>query len=241
MRGFFSVFVWVYYVVLFLLFFIIILFAFILTFPFDKYRKIPNRILAVMATLMMKASPFWSIQMEGIGNYNPSEPTIFVGNHLSFLDMALIYQLPWQMKWVSKQSLAFIPVMGWMVWLTGHLTINRSKKSALKRLSNLVQPLNDKVPVMIFPEGTRSLDGELKAFKNGAFLLAKEYDFKLQPIVVDGGHIALRSGSKLVEPKVDFKISILPAIESENFEDMKSLKEHTHTLIKKELERIRSH
>ena len=241
MRGFFSVFVWVYYVVLFLLFFIIILFAFIITFPFDKYRKIPNRILAVMATLMMKASPFWSIQMEGIGNYNPSEPTIFVGNHLSFLDMALIYQLPWQMKWVSKQSLAFIPVMGWMVWLTGHLTINRSKKSALKRLSNLVQPLNDKVPVMIFPEGTRSLDGELKAFKNGAFLLAKEYDFKLQPIVVDGGHIALRSGSKLVEPKVDFKISILPAIESENFEDMKSLKEHTHTLIKKELERIRSH
>lgn len=190
---------------------------------------------------MMKASPFWNIQMQGLDYYDPNESTIFIGNHLSFLDMALIYQLPWQMKWVSKQSLAFIPVMGWMVRLTGHLTINRSKKSALKRLSNLVQPLNDKVPVMIFPEGTRSLDGELKTFKNGAFLLAKEYDFKLQPIVVDGGHIALRSGSKLVEPKVDFKISILPAIESKNFEDMNSLKKHAHGIIKKELERMRSH
>ncbi|HAW80847.1 MAG TPA: 1-acyl-sn-glycerol-3-phosphate acyltransferase, partial [Balneola sp.] len=88
------------------------------------------------------------------------------------------------------------------------LTINRKSKSALKRLDNLVQPLRDKIPVMIFPEGTRTLDGDLKRFKNGAFLLAHEYGFNVQPMVLDGGHLAMKSGSKIVEPNVNFSISI---------------------------------
>ncbi len=240
MKTVFSFFIWFYFIILFIVFFVIIFLAFLVTFPFDRYRKIPNYILSWMAWFMMKGSPGWKITMQGLEHYDPSKPTIFVGNHQSFLDMALIYQLPWQMKWVSKQSLAYIPVMGWLVWLTGHLTINRSKKSAVKRLSSLVKPLKDNVPVMIFPEGTRSTDGELKPFKNGAFLLAKEYGFRIQPIVIDGGHIALRSGSKLVEPKVNFSLSILEPISSENFESMQSLKTHTYDLIAKELKRIRA-
>lgn len=188
---------------------------------------------------MVRPSPNWKLRIMGEEKYNPEVPTVFVGNHQSFVDMALVYQLPWQMKWVSKRSLAFIPVMGWLVWLTGHLTINRKSRSALKKLDNLVKPIKDNVPVMIFPEGTRSLDGNLKRFKNGAFLLAHEYGFNLQPIVIDGGHKAMKPGSKIVEPKVDFTVSVLDPIKTTEFSDIDILKAHTHQLIENELKRIR--
>lgn len=188
---------------------------------------------------MLKASPNWKLNIEGEDKFNFETPTVFVGNHQSFLDMALVYQLPWQMKWVSKRSLTYIPVMGWLVWLTGHLTINRKSRSALKRLNNLVKPLRDNVPVMIFPEGTRSLDGNLKRFKNGAFILAHEYGFNLQPIVIDGGHVAMKPGSKIVESKVDFKVKVLDPIKTTDFSDIDTLKSHTHQLLDEELQRIR--
>lgn len=241
MKSLFSVFLWTYFCVLFAVFFVIISIAFLITFPFDPYRKIPNRILAMMARLMMMASPNWKIDISGEEKFDPEIPTIFIANHQSFLDMALAYHLPWQMKWVSKRSLALIPVMGWLVWLTGHLTINRKSKSALKKLDNLVQPLKDKVPVMIFPEGTRTLDGELKRFKNGAFLLAMEYGFNIQPMVLNGGHLAMKSGSKVVNPKVSFTISILDPIKTSDFKDLNTLKDHSYKLIAEELQRIRNH
>ncbi len=240
MRAIFSLFVWLYYCVLFLVFFILIATVWVFTFPFDKYRKVPNKVLSWLAWFLLQASPGWKVSILGEENYDPEVPTIFIANHQSFLDMALAYQLPWQMKWVSKRSLALIPVMGWLVWLTGHLTINRKSKSAIKRLGNLVQPLRDNVPVMIFPEGTRSLDGELKRFKNGAFLLAMEYGFRLQPMVIDGGYYAMKSGAKVLNPKVNFTVSVLDPIETKNFEDLNTLKDHAYQLIDEELQRIRT-
>ena len=239
MRLLFSIFVFTYFSFLFLTFFIIISIVFLLTFPFDRYRKAPNFTLSIMARFMMKASPWWKMSFEGEEKFDPSKPTIFVCNHQSFLDMAFIYHLPWKMKWVSKRSLTYIPVMGWLVWLTGHLTINRSSKTALKKLDNLVAPLKDLVPVMIFPEGTRTMDGKLKPFKNGAFLLAKEHGFRIQPMVIDGGYHAMPPGSGLLNPKVNFKLKVLDVIESEDFEDMKSLKDHTYQLMKEELQKLK--
>ena len=241
MKILFSIYLWSYFAFLFAVFFIFIFISFILTFLFDPYRKIPNKILSIMAKCMMMASPNWKIDIQGEDKFNPEIPTVFIANHQSFLDMPVTYHLPWQMKWVSKRSLAFIPVMGWLVWLTGHLTINRSSKSALKKLDNLVQPLKDKVPVMIFPEGTRTLDGDLKRFKNGAFILAHEYGFNIQPMVIDGGHKAMKPGTKIVESKVNFKLSILDPIETKDFNDVNTLKEHAFELIDKELQRIRTH
>ena len=191
-----------------------------------------------MAWCMMRVSPFWNIQIEKHSEFNSTIPTIFIANHESFLDIPLIFQLPWRMKWVVKHSMTYIPVMGWMVKLTGHLTINRSSKSALKKLSNLIQPLTDLVPVMIFPEGTRSLDGNIKSFKNGAFLLALEHGFTIQPIVIDGAYTVLKSGSKLFNWKGNFKLSILEPIDPKGFKDIADLKSFAREQITKEKERL---
>jgi 1-acyl-sn-glycerol-3-phosphate acyltransferase len=184
-----------------------------------------------MAWCMMRPSPSWKMKIEGKEKFDPSKPTIFICNHQSFMDIPFAFQLPWKMKWVVKHSMTYIPVMGWMVKLTGHLTINRSSKSALKKLSRLVKPLNDQVPVMIFPEGTRSLDGEIKMFKNGAFLLALEHGFMIQPIVIDGAHSALASGSKLFNPKASFKMRVLDSIDPNNFDSMTALRDHSREIL----------
>ncbi|MEX0721482.1 MAG: lysophospholipid acyltransferase family protein [Balneolaceae bacterium] len=236
----FTALVIVYFWLLFLVFFVLILLVFLVTFPFDKYHKAPNFTLSIMARCMMKASYEWKIEMEGLDKYDAAESTIFVANHQSFLDMAVIYHLPWKMKWVAKKSLAFIPVMGWMVWLTGHLTIDRKSKTALRMLSNLVKPLKDGVPVMIFPEGTRTMDGNLKPFKNGAFVLAKEYGFKLQPMIIDGGYKAMPPGFKPLNPRVTFKLKVLDVIDPANFEDVRELKSHTRQVMQEELKKNRS-
>lgn len=193
-----------------------------------------------MAWCLMHVSPGWKITIEGQEKYDPSKPTIFIANHESFLDIPLLFQLPWKMKWVVKHSMTFIPVMGWMVKLTGQLTINRGSKGALKKLSNLVNPLKDLVPVMIFPEGTRSMDGNLQSFKNGAFLLAMEHSFQIQPIVVDGPYEVLISGSKMLNPDGNFKVSVLDAINPDDFDNMNALKSHCRTIILEEKERLES-
>lgn len=180
---------------------------------------------------MMHPTPGWTLHIEGTEKFDRSEPTIFIANHQSFMDIPFLFQLPWKMKWVVKHSMTYIPVMGWMVKLTGQLTINRSSKSALKKLSRLVQPLKDLVPVMIFPEGTRSLDGEIKSFKNGAFLLALEHGFKIQPIVIDGAYDALASGSKLFNTKCMYKMSVLDAIDPADFEGMNELKSYARRVM----------
>lgn len=189
---------------------------------------------------MMKASFGWKIKMDGLENYDPSQPTIFIANHQSFLDIPLIFHLPWKMKWVVKKSMAFIPVMGWMVGLTGQLTIDRKSKTALKMLHNLVEPIKDGIPVMIFPEGTRAIDGELKPFKNGAFVLAKEYDFILQPIVIDGGYKAMPSGARPLNPSATFKLKILEAIDPNEYEDARVLKNHTRQVMQNEVMKLQS-
>ena len=215
-----------YYCILFLVFFIVMMVVFLFTFPFDRYRKITNQILFVMAWCMMRPTPSWKMSIEGEDKFDPTKPTIFISNHQSFMDIPFAFQLPWNMKWVVKQSMTFIPVMGWLVKLSGQLTINRSSKSAIKKLSNLVQPIQDLIPVMIFPEGTRSLDGEIKKFKNGAFLLAMEHGFKIQPIVIVGAHATLASGSKFFNPKAFFKMRVLESIDPTKFNSITALREY---------------
>lgn len=237
----FSIYVWTAYVLLFAVFFILISITFLATFLFDRYRKIPNKVLGMMAWCMVRVSSGWKIKVEGVEKFDNKTPTIFIANHESFLDIPLLFELPWRMKWVVKHSMTYIPVMGWMVKLTGQLTINRSNKSALKKLSNLFKPLNDLVPVMIFPEGTRSINGKISSFKNGAFLMALEHGFRLQPIVIDGAHHILKSGSNLLNNKGILRVSVLDHIDPKDFNNMTDLKSFARDKIVLEKERLQNY
>lgn len=193
-----------------------------------------------LAKILLTANPGWNFNIQGADRAKISEPTIVIANHQSFLDLPLLYLLPWSMKWVAKKSLFKIPIFGWIVFMTGQIAIERYSLKSVKKLDYLVQPIQNGIPGMIFPEGTRTETGELKSFKNGAFLLAKRYNFNLLPIVLKGGYEAMPSGSWKMKPKQTYTISVLDPLKPEEFESTDDVKKTAYEKIEKELNRIQS-
>lgn len=240
MRGFLSVLLWIFWAVCIIFFFVLVLLLYLVTFPFDRYNRIPNKVLKGLAWVLLRSNPGWSFEVRGADPQKVNAPTIVVANHQSFLDMPLIYLLPWSMKWVAKKTLFRIPIFGWIIFMTGHMGIDRQSSRSVKKLDELVKPVKDGIPAMIFPEGTRTRDGKLKPFKNGAFKLAAQYNFRVLPIVLEGGHKALPSGSWKFHFRQKFIISVLDPVEPADFDSIAALKKQVYNEIKQELNTIRS-
>ncbi|MFH5831904.1 lysophospholipid acyltransferase family protein [Halalkalibaculum sp. DA3122] len=240
MRTFWSGINWIWWTVCFVTFFVLVTITFILTFPFDRHRQLPNRMLKGLAFCLLKVVPGWKITIKGTSNYEPGIPTVFVANHQSFLDMPLTYLLPWTMKWVSKKSLFKIPFLGWIITMTGHLGIDRKSLKSVKLLDELVEPIQSGIPAMFFPEGTRTETGEIGQFKDGAFTLARRYNFRIQPLVLEGGYQAMPVGTWKFNFKQRFSVSVLEPVNPNDFDTVKDLREHVHTRLINELNALRS-
>jgi 1-acyl-sn-glycerol-3-phosphate acyltransferase len=158
----------------------------------DPSRKRAGRMVRDMAVIIAKLNPMWDFRIHGeVPDYEPGK-TVVVSNHVSNSDAFLIAHLPWEMKWLGKSSLFKIPVVGWLMWLAGDVPVVRGTKSSVADAMEICkQHLERGMPVMIFPEGTRSADAELLPFKDGAFRLALETGADILPIAVAGTRNAL--------------------------------------------------
>lgn len=235
MRTLFSLAVWIYWSFCIILCFLGVALVYLLTFPFDRFNTLPNYLVGWLARAMLTINPGWEITINGADASKIQQPTLVVANHQSFLDMPLLYLLPWNMKWVAKKSLFQIPIFGWMIYMTGHIGIDRKNRASVKKLDKLVQPIQEGIPGMIFPEGTRSPSGQLKTFKNGAFTLARRYNFNVLPIVIEGSGSAMPAGSWKIKPLQDFSINVLDPISVNEFSSANELKNHTYNTIEQVL------
>lgn len=164
---------------------------FVVTAPFDPGRKVAGRWLRLQAVAVAKLSPFWDFRVHG-ELPRLTRKTVVVSNHVSNADAFLISHLPWEMKWLGKASLFKVPVVGWGMWLAGDVPVRRGDRMSGRGALDLCAKWMERgVPVMIFPEGTRSETGELGAFKDGAFRLAIETGADLLPVAVAGTRRAL--------------------------------------------------
>ncbi len=121
----------------------------------------------------------------------PDGGFIYASNHQSLVDiLVLAAVLPGDFKWVAKQSLMKVPVLGWHLALAGHVGVDRSggRKSAVEAMKKFVDVVKAGKPLLIFPEGTRSADGKLKPFKNGGFHAALRGGVPVVPVMIDGTH-----------------------------------------------------
>jgi len=235
MKTLFSVILWIYWTVCIITFFILVSILYVLTFPFDRFNKVPNRILKGLAWVMLRVNPGWCVNVKGTDPQKIDQPTIVVANHQSFLDLPLLYLLPWRMKWLAKKGLFRIPILGWIIFMTGQISIDRRGLRSAQKLDRMVSPIRAGIPGMIFPEGHRSRTGELLPFKSGAFRLAHKYNFKILPIVLKGGYQAMPAGSWRASPKQAFEISVLDPIDSSHFSSVNELKNHTFALMEKKI------
>lgn len=179
----------------------------------DKYRRrgehVVNNIWAKLTTLF-----YYPVKISGLENLPPSnQPAVFISNHQSFLDIYTLFHLNRDFKFISKTSNFLIPIIGWSMFLTGHVMINRiDRRSQLECLKACGQLLKNGASVLFFPEGTRSKDGKMHAFKKGAFSVAAKAKVPVVPITLLGtGDLMPNSKEYLLYPgKVE--VIIHPAV-----------------------------
>ncbi|MFL5349657.1 MAG: lysophospholipid acyltransferase family protein [Hyalangium sp.] len=164
----------------------------VLTWPFDRRKVITGRCFRLIGVTAAKLTPFWRFGVHGTVPQRLPPRTVVVSNHESNADPFLISFLPWEMKWLGKASLFKIPAVGWSMWLAGDIPVTRGdQESARGAMAQCAKWLDKGMPVMIFPEGTRSKTDELLPFKDGAFRLAIETGADLLPLAVSGTRRAL--------------------------------------------------
>lgn len=180
-----------------------------------KYKT--GRWFRRLGVAMTKVNPTWKLHIDGFEVKNPRNPYILVCNHQSMADIPLISHLPWEMKWVAKKGLFDIPVVGWMMKMAGDIAVERKVKN--RRHQPLIQALSylkNKCSVMFFPEGTRSLNGKIHKFNEGAFLLAIKTGVPILPLVLDGSHDCLPKNSWIFNNTQVVKLRILDPIETKD-------------------------
>lgn len=196
MRTFLSGVLWALIGLLTLLWLPILTLIFAVTAPFDPGRYTAGRWFRRAARAAVALIPVWHFRTEGVVIEDPRRPYVAVANHESFADIFLISHLPWEMKWLSKEAIFRIPVMGWMMRMAGDIAVRRGEKGSRQQaVSEIHDRLDKKVSVMILPEGTRSPDGELLPFRNGAFRIAIERQLPVLPIAVAGTREAMAKHS----------------------------------------------
>jgi len=128
------------------------------------------------------------MRIEGAENLPQSGPALFMANHASNFDIPALYAgLQLQFRWLAKKELFDIPLFGAAMRRAGYIAIDRSdRKKALLSLKKAAERIRDGASVAIFPEGTRSPDGQLLPFKRGGFTLAVQSGAPIVPVVILG-------------------------------------------------------
>ena len=177
-------------------------------------RKPMHDIARAWAQGIIFMAPFWKIEIKGKQHIKPGEAYMIVSNHQSILDIILtLATLPVHFKFMAKKELFAIPFLGWHMLLTGYIPIDRGNSdSARQALVKAGDWLKRGVSILMFPEGTRSRDGEIHSFKPGAFKLAKNGEVKILPIVLDNTGDAIPRNSWSIQKSTCFKVHILAPV-----------------------------
>ena len=185
----------------------------------DPARYYAGLTLRWLGRSMTYVNPFWDIEMKGPYPENPRNPYVVVSNHFSQADPPIIARVPWEMKWVAKKALFDLPVAGWLLRLSGDIQVDRTdKRSRARVLERAVFYLERACSVMFFPEGTRSRDGRVRRFSDGAFRLAIKQDVPVLPIAVDGTHEALPKHSIWFNPDVEtIRVKVLDPVDTDAY------------------------
>ena len=142
------------------------------------------------------------VSVSGLSNIDRGRSYIFMSNHRSNFDIpVLLGCLPVQFRWLAKAELFKIPIFGRAMSGAGYVKIDRfNRASAIKSIDQVAAKMRNGVSVMIFPEGTRSEDGNVKPFKKGGFVMAVDSGVPIVPVILQGTRSIMSKGSWQISP-----------------------------------------
>jgi 1-acyl-sn-glycerol-3-phosphate acyltransferase len=194
---------------------LVMLFFTVVLYPFDKQRKVAHAQCYWWSDILLYSNPYWKMKISGLENIDKNKTYVIVANHLSLADIIVLYQIKSQFKWVAKESLFRIPVLGWCMSLAKHIKLERGDFSSIKKVyREAAEWLKKDMSVLFFPEGTRSETGEMGEFQNGAFKLAIKEKRAVLPIMINGTRDAIPKGGRQFSTKIFCTLRVFPAIET---------------------------
>ncbi len=178
------------------------------------------------------------VTVYGRQHVDPAVPRIYMSNHQSFFDIwTLLAHLPVDFKFILKQELMKIPLLGPAMKRAGYIGIERKDpRKAVKSIALAAQRIKGGASVLIFPEGTRSPDGRLQSFKRGGFNLALKSGCDIVPVAIDGSHRIATKGSLRIN-KGAYTMTIGKPISLKGYrkKDTQKLMDEVHGAISKRL------
>ena len=204
------------------------------TSPFDRNRGLLHRFTCFWASLYTWLNPAWPVTLLGRELVRPDVAYVMVANHLSFLDILVLFRLRVHFKWVSKIENFRVPLIGWNMSLNRYIKLVRGRReSVLAMMRECERTLLEGNSIMMFPEGTRSPNGRLRRFRDGAFELALRTRSPILPIVLQGTADALPKRGFVLRGRHAIRITVLDEIPYEDFagEPIEALTERVHDLI----------
>ena len=220
---------WSYVLLSSIVLWVVAVIIFLVTFPFDRRRRLLHLFTSFWAYHYVFALPLWRARFEGKHRIDPKQTYIYCVNHQSLGDILIMFGLFRHYKWVSKRDIFRVPFIGWNMSMNGYVSLVRGDKASISMMmKDCRRHLTMGSSIMMFPESTRSTNGQIKQFKLGAFLLAKELNLPIMPVVIEGTRDALPKHGLLLEQRAELPIHIrilepIPADVAESAEALSEL------------------
>ena len=224
-------------------FFLLSCVALVVCFPFDKPRRVVHEISRAICMCFWLVPPTWRRTILGTENFDEKTPYVIAINHNSMADIVALYFLRLNFRWVSKREVFRMPYIGPLLSIHGDIAIDRGRgaESMRKVTEQGKMWVSRGVSIAIFPEGTRSKDGEIHRYKPGAFVLAKEAGVAILPVVMDGTRDVLKK-NWMFNWRHHLKVSALKPISAEEVAatEASELAAKVQGLMTEELARLRN-
>ncbi len=208
----------------------------------DPRRVRTGRWFRRLGRALAKVNP-WRILISGLEQVQAGRPYVIVSNHQSLADIPVISHLKIDTKWLAKIELFRVPLLGWMLRMSGDIPVARfDRRKSARTLMQCAKYLRQRCSVVFFPEGSRSRDGQVLPFAEGPFKLAIREQVSILPLVVEGSGSALPKNSWVFGARQDIHLRILQAVSVAGWEPQQSgaLRDSVRQKIVDELCRLRA-
>lgn len=200
----------------------------------EKYgRKINQYWAKIFFTLI-----FIPLKIEIRGNFKKNKPHIFLANHFSYLDVAMMGFVPGDVLFIGKASIRKVPLFGYY-FKKLHIAVDRDRlRSRAETMRRAGEALERGSGIVLFPEGgiyTKS-PPKMIPFKNGAFRLAMEKQIPIIPVTLSFNHLILPDDSRLLLHRRSAKMVLHEALNPKDFETDDQLKDACFTTIQNQLD-----
>jgi 1-acyl-sn-glycerol-3-phosphate acyltransferase len=211
---------------------------------FDRRGYFAHACARLWSWLILKTTGV-RVAIDGLDRIVPGTTYIFVSNHQSIYDTPVIFaSLPYQLRIIAKTSLERFPVLGWHLRRGGHLFVDREHPDRAGILQRWRALVSEGLSLLIFAEGTRSVEGHVGRFKAGSFLLAIQAGLPIVPLAVIGSRQVMPKGRLRTEP-ADVRLIVHdpitpPAISDPTIRDAKALADRVRAIVADSVETLQN-